>query len=150
MRQLETRPLNGTMGIIIDYDAYEDARTTVEKAIEIVAKHYEVDRKKLKWSSFENYCKDVLGIVIVPFGFGDDLSEVLSGSIVSINLITLISYNRRMILERRFFTICHEIVHYFVDLKDDDNHRSFHDRSQWNMVTKGSILFLSKVSINSL
>ncbi len=115
------------MKVIVDYDAYNLAHIDVYKAINVVANYYRIEIIQLKWTHFYNFCSDVLRVHFIKFPLGEELSKHLSGCIVPINGIVTIAYNSNMIINRRFFTICHEIVHRFCDMKDLQNARSFED-----------------------
>lgn len=115
------------MGIIIDYDAYEEASAEVYKAIKIVAKYYNLELVQLKWSHFYNFTKDILQVHFVKYPLKTELSKIFSGCIIPLEGIITIAYNTNVSLPRRFFTICHEITHRFCDMEDIQKTRGFED-----------------------
>lgn len=115
------------MGIPIDYDLYEEATNEIYTILNTVAKHYKIEVIQLKWTHFYNYCENVLLVCYEKISFSEKLSKYLSGSIVHLYNVKIISYNDKMSFERRYFTICHEIIHCFLDLDTNDNGRGFQD-----------------------
>lgn len=115
------------MGIVIDYDAYDEASSDVYKAIEIVAKYYKLELVQLKWSHFYNFTKDVLQVHFVKYPLKSELGKIFSGCIIPLEGIITIAYNANVNLPRRFFTICHEITHRFCDMEDIQKTRGFED-----------------------
>lgn len=115
------------MGIVIDYDAYDEASADVYKAIKIVAKYYNLELVQLRWNHFFNFTKDVLQVHFVKYPLKTELGKIFSGCIIPLEGIITIAYNANVSLPRRFFTICHEITHRFCDMEDIQKARGFED-----------------------
>lgn len=115
------------MGISINYDLYDQATKDTYMVLNEVANYYKIEIIQLKWTHFYNYCENVLLVCYEKIHFSEKLGKILSGSIVNLYGVKIISYNGKMSFERRYFTICHEIIHCFLDLDKNENGRGFQD-----------------------
>lgn len=116
----------------LDYDTYFEYHDQTCVIIDKVANYYGIELKDLRWNHFKDYAIDVENIEIIPYQFGEVLTEYLSGNIIRFDNNYGISFNSLMNAGRQKFSILHELGHFYFDMDQLKVSQSFSDLLEGN------------------
>ncbi|EOI00719.1 hypothetical protein UAY_01822 [Enterococcus moraviensis ATCC BAA-383] len=116
----------------LDYDSYFEYHDQTYIIIDKIANYYGLELKDLRWNHFKDYAIDVENIEIIPYRFGEVLTEHLSGNIIRFDNNYGISFNSLMNYGRQRFSILHELGHFYFDMDQSKASQSFSDLLEGN------------------